>query len=165
MKSFVATFAAFVLLLALWLLLTYPPSLQELIVGAAVALVIALLPTGTATVLRDIRISPRAIVSMLTFVFVFLGALVRANIDVAFRVLSPKLPIAPGIVRIRTSLQTPLARTLLANAITLTPGTITVEADGDVFYVHWISVEGDDIEATTEKIVGGFERHLEVFLG
>jgi multicomponent Na+:H+ antiporter subunit E len=164
-KSFIARFSAFVLLLALWLLLTYPPGIQELILGAAVALVVALLPTGASGVLRDLKLTPRAFAAMFAFLFTFLVALVKANIDVAFRVLDPKLPISPGIVRIRTRLTTPLARTLLANSITLTPGTITVEADGDLFYIHWISVHDDDIEATTQKIVGNFERHLEVFLG
>ena len=154
-----------VLLTAIWLLLTYPFSVPELVAGLVAAIVISLLPTGAADVLREVRVSPRAIAAAVAYLFVFLVALVRANLDVAFRVLRPSLPIAPGIVRIQTSLRTPLARTLLANSITLTPGTITVDARDDVFYVHWISVAEEDIEQATKKIVGSFERYLEVFLG
>jgi multicomponent Na+:H+ antiporter subunit E len=153
------------LLLAIWLLLTYPFSTQELVAGAIAAVVISLISSGALGVMQDIRVTPRAIVAALSFLVAFLGALVRSNLDVAFRVLQPSLPISPGIVRIRTSLRTPLARTLLANAITLTPGTITVEARDDVFYVHWISVAGGDTEDATRRIVGTFERYLEVFLG
>ncbi|MFW5784227.1 MAG: Na+/H+ antiporter subunit E [Spirochaetota bacterium] len=162
-KSFALVFA---LLLVIWLLLTYPFSIAELVAGSAAALVIALLPTGAARVMREVRVSPRALIAAIAYARVFLVALVRANLDVAFRVLKPSLPISPGIVRIRTSLTTPLARTLLANSITLTPGTITVEARGDLFYVHWISVSDNaDIEEATRSIVGRFERYLEVFLG
>lgn len=161
-KSFALVF---MLLLVIWLLLTYPFSLQELIAGVAAALLISFFPTGASQVMREVRVSPRAVLAAISYGFVFLSALIRANLDVAFRVLKPSLPISPGIVRIRTSLRTPLARTLLANSITLTPGTITVEARGDLFYVHWISVADEDIEEATRKIVGKFERYLEVFLG
>lgn len=153
------------LLLGIWLLLTFPFSIQELIAGAIAALVISLIPTGALGTMQDVRVTPKAIVAAISFLFAFLTALIRSNLDVAFRVLQPSLPISPGIVRIRTSLKTPLARTLLANAITLTPGTITVESRGDVFYIHWISVAGGDTEDATRRIVGRFERYLEVFLG
>lgn len=165
MQRIKAFLLSVILLTAIWLLLTYPFSVQELLAGMAAAVIIALLPTGAGQVMREVRVSPRAIAAAIAYVFVFLGALIRANLDVAFRVLKPSLPISPGIVQIRTSLKTPLARTLLANSITLTPGTITVDARGDLFYVHWISVADEDIDATTRKIVGNFERYLEVFLG
>lgn len=165
MQRIKAFLLSVVLLVAIWLLLTAPFSVQELIAGTTAAVLISLFPGGATRVLQDVRVSPRAVVAAVTYVFVFLGALIRANLDVAFRVLKPSLPIAPGIVRIQTSLETPLARTLLANSITLTPGTITVETRGDIFFVHWISVGEEDIERATRKIVGRFERYLEVFLG
>ena len=154
-----------IMLTEIWLLLTAPFSMQELIAGLSAAVVISLLPIGARNVLGEVRVGPRAVAAAIAYIFVFLGALIRANLDVAFRVLKPSLPISPGIVRIRTSLRTPLARTLLANSITLTPGTITVEAREDVLFIHWISVTEGDIEEATQKIVGKFERYLEVFLG
>ena len=165
MQRFKAFSLSVTLLTAIWLLLTAPVSLPELIAGIGVAVVISLLPTGNAGILREIRLTPRAVAAALAYLVVFLVALVRANLDVALRVLKPSLPISPGIVRIRTSLKTPLARTLLANSITLTPGTITVDVRDDLFYVHWISVDDEDIDGATRRIVGSFERYLEVFLG
>jgi multicomponent Na+:H+ antiporter subunit E len=161
-KAFLVTS---VLLLAIWLLLTAPFTVPELIAGAVIAVVVALLPTGASRVFADVRVTPRAIAAAVAYVFVFLAELVKANLDVAFRVLNPALPIKPGIVRVKTRLKTPLARTLLANSITLTPGTITVEARGDEFFIHWIQVRDEDVEGATHAIVSKFERYLEVFLG
>jgi multicomponent Na+:H+ antiporter subunit E len=53
----------------------------------------------------------------------------------------------------------------LANAITLTPGTLTVDAHEDELFIHWIDVSGSDVDEFTRAIVAGFERHLEVIFG
>lgn len=162
LKAFILLTA---MLLGIWLLLTAPFNMQEFIVGAALAVIVGLLPTGANRVFRDIKVTPRAIAYAIAYLFVFLAELVKANLDVAFRVLNPSLPIKPGIVRVHTKLKTPIARTLLANSITLTPGTITVETRGSEFYIHWIQVQADEAEAATKAIVSKFERYLEVFLG
>lgn len=68
--------------------------------------------------------------------------IVKANIDVARIILSPRLPITPTMVRVRTSQRTDLGRALYANSITLTPGTVSVGMeDGDII-VHAITREG-----------------------
>jgi len=103
--------------------------------------------------------------ALILYFFYFLGALIKSNLDVAFRVLHPKLPIRPGIVKVKTKLTTPLGRLMLANSITLTPGTITVDTKGEDFYIHWIAVEEGDLEEKTKKIVSGFEKYLEVICG
>jgi multicomponent Na+:H+ antiporter subunit E len=84
---------------------------------------------------------------------VFLFNLAKANIDVAYRVITGK--INPGIVRIKPGLKTDLGRTVLANSITLTPGTLTVDVDkenGDLF-VHWINVQETKTEEEKLKAV------------
>jgi multicomponent Na+:H+ antiporter subunit E len=58
-----------------------------------------------------------------------------------------------------------MGRLLLANSITLTPGTLTVDLDGDWLYIHWVRVESVDIDRATAEIVAGFERYLEVMYG
>lgn len=88
-----------------------------------------------------------------------------ANLDMARRVLSPKLPINPGIVKVKTSLKSPMARLILADSITLTPGTFTVDIIDDFIYIHWVDVRSDDIEGATEAIVRKFEKYLEVMYG
>ncbi len=83
----------------------------------------------------------------------FLFALTKANLDVAYRVLTGK--IKPGIVRIKPGLKSSFATTLLANSITLTPGTLTVDIGKDnELFVHWINVE--DKEPKAELVCGSF---------
>lgn len=90
--------------------------------------------------------------------FLFLGyligpffiALAKANLDVAYRVITGR--INPGIVKISPQLKTDLGITMLANSITLTPGTLSVDIDQDTndLYVHWINV---DMKALEKKPV------------
>ena len=165
MKTVQARVVLLILIMLIWILLTYPFDTQEAIAGIAVALIILVMPLPGIAILGDIRWTPKAFIYGIGYVFYFLWQLVRANLDVAFRVLHPKLPIEPGIVRVETVLKTRLGRLLLANSITLTPGTITMEADGPDFYVHWIKVEGVHDKERTRKIVSGFEKYLEVICG
>jgi multicomponent Na+:H+ antiporter subunit E len=91
--------------------------------------------------------------------------LVKSNFRLAAIVLSPSLPIEPGIVKVRTRLKSRMGRLMLANSITLTPGTLTVEMEGEWLYVHWVNAEVTDIEGATAHIVAGFEAYLEVMYG
>jgi multicomponent Na+:H+ antiporter subunit E len=75
-------------------------------------------------------------------------------------VLHPDMPIRPGIVKVRTTLTSDLAKTSLANSITMTPGTMSVDIVGEYLYIHWINVKSEDIEGATEQIVGIFEKFL-----
>lgn len=152
-------------LVAVWLLLAYPAGVEELVAAAVVAVLVAVAVGGSAAVFAEIRLTPRALAAALAYLVVFSAQLIRANLDVAARVASPSLPIRPGIVRVKTRLQSRLGRLLLANSITLTPGTITVDTDGDVLYIHWIAVSDTDPEEATKRIVGTFERYLEVICG
>lgn len=152
-------------LFVLWIALAWLPSRQELVVGALVATGLALSPLPGRQVYGEFPLTMKKIVAAITYLFVFIGAVVRSNLDVAFRVLSPQLPINPGIVRVKTRLRSRLGRLLLANSITLTPGTISVSISDDDIFVHWINVASDDVEASTRKIVTDFERYLEVCCG
>ncbi len=166
MKAFATRVFLVLVLFGVWILLTLPVSNQELIVGGIIAVVAGLITSRRGIeVLAGFRFTPKALVYAIVYVFVFMYALVKSNLDVAFRVIKPTLPINPGIVRVKTRLKTPIGRILLANSITLTPGTITVETDGEDFYIHWIDVSADDVEEATQKIVSGFERYLEVICG
>ena len=88
----------------------------------------------------------------------------KANLDVVYRALHPKMPIKPGIVKIKTNLKTDSGITALANSITLTPGTLTVDltrqGEDNFLYVHWINVKSSDIEQATEFIARRFEWFL-----
>ncbi len=165
MKTIKGKSILFLLLYGVWLLLTAPADVPEIVTGGIFALIIAILPWGNTIILHELRISPRSILYMFIYLFIFLKALILSNLDVALRVLSPRLPTDSGIVRVRTRLKSRLGRLILANSITLTPGTITVETRDEDFFVHWIDVKGESIEERTKKIVSNFEKYLEVFLG
>ena len=79
----------------------------------------------------------------LYYIPVFLWECLKANVDVAYRVLHPDLPIRPGTIAVKVGLRSDIGLTLLANSITLTPGTTTVDLDKEkgVLYVHWIYVK------------------------
>ncbi|HET9949779.1 MAG TPA: Na+/H+ antiporter subunit E [Longimicrobiales bacterium] len=65
-----------------------------------------------------------------------LKEIAKSNLAVARIVLDPKLPIDPGIARLRTPLRTPLGKVIFANSVTLTPGTITTGVEGDQVEIH-----------------------------
>ena len=76
--------------------------------------------------------------------------IIKANIDVAKRVLSPSLPIDPAMLPIKGSQKTDLGKVIYGNSITLTPGTVTVDIDGDTFLIHSIARELIDDSDTNE---------------
>lgn len=154
----------FVLSYGLWLLLTLPTGSNwpVYVVGAVIALLVAIFFGGDFTHRPVSFLNPKRWFWGLVYVPVFMWHMLVANLDVAFRVLHPACPVKPGIVKVRTSLKTDVAKAFLANSITLTPGTMTVDVEDDILYVHWIDVAGDgeDIEVNTRTIVMKFEKYL-----
>lgn len=149
----------------LWLLLTGSLARDELISGASVAILVTLLFSRRFIIFTGFRFSWLAPLYILAYLGHFFVALVRANLDLARRVLSPSLPINPALVEIKTGLQSPLGKLLLANTITLTPGTLTVDIVDDRLLVHWVYCPpGTDLQQASEKIAAGFEAHLARFL-
>jgi len=86
---------------------------------------------------------------------------IRANLQVVYLVLHPDIPIEPGIVKVKTKLRSESGIAALANSITLTPGTLSVDvADDGTLFVHWLLVEAEDEEEATRRIVSRFEPFL-----
>ena len=69
----------------------------------------------------------------------FFFSMAKANIDVAYRVVTGK--VKPGIVVIEPKLRSDFGITMLANSITLTPGTLTVDAEDGKLFIHWLNVK------------------------
>ncbi len=86
--------------------------------------------------------------------------LLKSNFNVARIVLTPGLPIQPGIVKFTTTLKSDMAKMLLANSITLTPGTLTVDIVGDTYYIHWLEVSTTTPEESYKAIGENFEKLL-----
>ncbi len=165
MPAFLATsFVAYVLYLILTMF-TGPVGLWstgELIAGAVLSLIAGAIAfrvsfakerTGGKSSFRVLN--PLRFILFLGYFFgPFFIAMAKANIDVAYRMITGR--IRPGIVKISPNLKTDLGITLLANSITLTPGTLSVDVDeknGDL-YVHWINVKNP--EPSPEEVCGSF---------
>ncbi|HID32259.1 MAG TPA: Na+/H+ antiporter subunit E [bacterium (Candidatus Stahlbacteria)] len=144
----------------LWLLLTLTLHWSSLIAGI-VATALATIIYGGYFTKHPLRfLQPERWFWFLVYIPYFIWFMIRANLDVAFRVLHPERPINPGIVKIKTILKTDTARVFLANSITLTPGTMTCDIDGEYLYIHWIDVRAKDLEGASRIIARPFEKIL-----
>ena len=158
-------FAFWLTLLFFWVLLDASLSLQVLLVGVIVATLIVLIFPSYGHLFAGTRLTVETPLIVLKYLSLFARELVKANIDVARRVVAPQVRINPGIVEIKTELTHPTYRLILANSITLTPGTLTVEIEGDSLFVHWIDVTGHDVETATREISAKFEFYLKQLSG
>lgn len=97
---------------------------------------------------------------VIAFIFYFLYELIKANVQVAYDVVTPTFYMRPGIVAIPLSAKTDLEITLLANLISLTPGTLSLDIsdDREVLYVHGMFIR--DKQSFIKSIKSGFERRL-----
>jgi multicomponent Na+:H+ antiporter subunit E len=97
---------------------------------------------------------------LIGFVLYFAGEMVVASVRVARVVLTPRIQVRPAVVAIPLTVRSPAEITLLANLISLTPGSLFLDVSQDrcVIYVHTMHV--DDIEAFRADIKNGFERRV-----
>lgn len=152
----------FVILLVIWLLLTSSFQWQELVAGVLISLILTLFLSKRYRELGLPPLSLKRIVWSIIYIVVLLKEIIIANIDVAYRVIYPKMPIKPGIVIIRTGLKQDIAKLILANSITLTPGTFTLDILGDRILIHWINVQSEETSEATRIIGERFEKYLRV---
>jgi multicomponent Na+:H+ antiporter subunit E len=150
----------FILSLVFWLLLTFRITVPNLLVGSVASIICSIIFTKYFITNVHKLLQPHRYFWFFVYLFVFVWECIKANLDVAYRVLHPAMPIRPGIVKVRTTLKSDLARTLLANSITMTPGTISVDIIGDYLYIHWIYVRSEDPEVYTGIITGAFEKYI-----
>ena len=148
--------SAFILLFLFWVLLSFSLEPGFLVVGALLTVLVVLLTSGKYPH-REWLLNPLRWLWLLVYIPYFLYYCIRANLDVAVRVIHPDVPIQPGIVKVRTTLKGEMAKTFLANSITLTPGTLTLDIDDQDFYVHWINIASQDAQKNTQEICGRFE--------
>ena len=140
-------------------------SFEEIIFGIVLSIIVGFVGKNVFVKEKNVR--------MLNPVrwFIFLGYLIgpffvslaKANLDVAYRVITGK--INPGIVRISPDLKTDLGITMLANSITLTPGTLSVDIDEEKndLYIHWINVKEEALKkkpVDCKYVCGGFPKWI-----
>ena len=158
----------FVVAFAFWMILVWPVAEDgsllwaDIFVGLGMAALVALVMRAMFRQNFIRLLNPRCWFWGIVYVFVFSWYVFKGGMDVVYRVLHPAMPIHPGIVRVRSRLETDTGRIALANSITLTPGTLTVEVTRDgVFYVHWLNVLSVEDEQAAEHILRRFEWYIQ----
>ena len=153
-------FTLFILSLIFWILLTFKLTVPNIIVGVVASLICSLF-FGRFFITNVYKLlQPKRYFWFIVYLIVFVWECIKANFDVAYRVLHPAMPIRPGIVKVKTSLKSDMAKMLLANSITMTPGTISVDIIDDYLYIHWIYIRSEDPEVYTGIIIGAFEKYI-----
>ena len=155
---------SFIMLSVVWLLFTFPYNQEELIVGLIASFVISLFTANFFKEFGFKSFSPMKIIGLLIYIPYILWEIVIANLEVAKIVLSPSLPIKPAIVKAKTTLKSDFGKMLLANSITLTPGTLTLDIEGDNVYIHCLKIDDTSEENATKTITAKFEKHLRRFV-
>lgn len=133
------------LLFSFWLLLTYTFDLFSIIVGIVVILMVLwfnkdLIINENESDLYSIK----AVYRLIKFLFVLIKEIIIANIQVAKIVLDPKMPIQASFFHYPIQLKKPMNQVIYANAITLTPGTLTVDTKDDYFVIHALTDSAKD---------------------
>ena len=119
-----------------------------LVVGLPIAFLLRRFYSVEVSLSRVVRVVPYAV----AYLLVFGKDLITANLDVAYRVLAPSMPIEPDVIEVPLRVESDLAITTIANSITLTPGTLTMDYDEteNALYVHGIT--GHDADAVIAPI-------------
>jgi multicomponent Na+:H+ antiporter subunit E len=164
--TFAGVVSTFVVCFGFWILLTWSLDSEELIAGVVVSLLVALF--SSRFFIHEKAgwfFNPAKLLNGIAFwLGIFPVELFKANVDMAKRCYGGCKDINPGIVKIPVNLKSVYGEAALANAITLTPGTITmdiVEQDGQTYYyVHWIDAKLPGGEEAGEVIKGRLERGL-----
>ncbi|MBQ4425449.1 MAG: Na+/H+ antiporter subunit E [Lachnospiraceae bacterium] len=140
--------------------------IEILVAGAAVSILAALFSARFFIHEKAFYLlNPRRFFCLLLYcLIIFPWELIKANVDMACRAFAPKKNLKPGIVKIPSALTSEYGLSMLANSITLTPGTITmdiVEENGkNWYYIHWINAAEQDAEKAGAAIKGTMEKWI-----
>lgn len=142
MSNYLRQAGTFILLYVSWILFTYSLDFQELAAGLIVSLIVTyIIHNFTDFSIVDYFFNPFKAVHFLVYILVFLFAEARSHISVARSVITGKTD--PAIIKILPDFKSELGRALLANSITLTPGTVSVAIDKNL-YVHCLNYKKDE---------------------
>ena len=153
----------FVLWFVMWLALSWPADARQIIIGIPVSIFVSLMTADFFAKSSNAFRNPLRYLWLVYYALIFLWECVKANMDVAYRVIHPSLPIRPGMIKVKTRLRSDTGLTFLANSITLSPGTTTVDIDKDngFLYIHLLTVKEDyDRTAMRLGLVEKFENIL-----
>lgn len=151
-----STFLVNLILALLWTAVTGSFSLANLVFGfllAAFAIYLVREQTGAKSYINRLVLITRLIL-------LFIKELVKSAYKVALTVLSPTMELKPGFIAYELKVTSDMEITLLANLITLTPGTLSVDVSDDrkLLFIH--ALDCGDPDAIRADIESGFERAI-----
>lgn len=156
-------FNSFLFFFVIYLFLTYPFNFQEIFTGFIVSIILVFLFKNFLDYFSLKIPLFLSLIHLIIYIFYLLIEIVKANLNVAKIVLSPKINVNSAIVSCRTQLKSELAKSILANSITLTPGTLSVDIDGDRLFIHCIDVKSTSEDDVYKNIVKPFEDKIKRF--
>lgn len=131
-----------ILMIIFWLILTESIDVQMVLTGIIICFLVFYINMDILEINFGYSFrNKKKLLYLFQYLFLLCKEIVFANFHVAKIVLSPKLLITPSIISFDTRLEKPLSRMILANSITLTPGTLTVKMDGKRLIVHCLMDE------------------------
>jgi multicomponent Na+:H+ antiporter subunit E len=136
--------------------------LFDLLIGFAVSLIAGLLTANLLVSNPSKLLEFRRLLNLMLYtIYYFTKIEFTAHYDVIRRILNPKMPINPGIVRVPYYSGSDYSMVAVANSITNTPGTVVVDFDEvrKILYVHWIDVKSTDPKDTYSFIAETFEHY------
>jgi multicomponent Na+:H+ antiporter subunit E len=128
------------LYLLFWIVLSENAKAQTLCIGIIISLLVTILNKDLICKNRQINFK-KNIISWMSYIIMLIKEVIVSNFNVAKIVLSPKILISPQIVTIKTKIRSDFHKTIFANTITLTPGTLTILMEGDKIAVHCLKGE------------------------
>lgn len=149
----------YLLFLVAWIIFNGKITLEILIFGVVIAAVVLafMCKFMDYSIKKEVHVYKKSI-WFLAYVALLIREIIKANLAIIPRILTVEEEMEPIIVKFRTSLKSDFTKTLLANSITLTPGTITVSLEGDEYTVHCLDtsladgLEQSIFEKTLKKL-------------
>lgn len=138
-----------IIMFTFWMLLSGEFSFILILSGIISSLIVSYMSHDLLTGKSDLKLGLIRFIRFFKYLPWLFGQIVLANLDLVYRTLHPKLPINPKIIKFKNNLKTEIGMVTLANSITLTPGTITIEVNENEFIIHTIA------EETAQSLISG----------
>lgn len=160
-------FVFFTILFLLWIFITLSVGFDKLLIGGIASLLISILTHNLAIKgkVRDV-INPIKWLNLIKYLLYYLfNAEIKAHLSVIKLIFKGKKALKPGIIEVPYYLKSDLGITLVANSVTNTPGTVTIEVDKSKnrYFIHWIYVESFKPEECYKMVTYDFEKGIRGF--
>lgn len=132
----------YIAFLLLWIIFNGRITLEVLLIGMVLcaALFAFCCKFTEHSIQKDIRMM-KCLPLVFQYILILIIEILKANKQVLYFIMTPRYQVEPQIIHFTSKLQSELLRVVLANSITLTPGTITVGLEGNEYYVHCLDKE------------------------